>query len=905
MRKAGFLVILLLCSLTLPISANASSSVVVELTLAKYDWQSNDTVEISVEVSNAPFSQQLSADWEISNKDGNQIAAGSQSFQSSGANTQFPLLVKHFFDGSNFYFVNVKITDATGTELANSMLSLVVFQNVIMPQVSDLIAFGDSLSDMGNAKASVLNVPDVPPYWQGRFSNGPVWLEYVSDAFGLSTTVGSSTQQGDNRAFGGSQTGQGFSYLLLPNVGTQINNYLANVQSTFSPSNVVSLWAGGNDFLYGTANSNTIVANMESHIRQLETAGAKQFIIPNLPPLEKTPEILGRSQSQQNNIASEVVAYNNKLSVLVNDLVAELGITIHYIDAWSLFNDIVANSAALGITNTQDSACSASATLLPLPICNSASTVVSNPDEYIFFDKAHPTGIMHQFISYFAIQAIGEPDTDGDQIIDLYDDCPWTENAHTPNSVGCSWEQLDDDEDGISNGDDICPSTVIGSDVDDFGCSDEQRDSDNDGLNDAIDPCPFSDNSNDHDNDGCTDSVDLDDDNDLIPDVDDNCPRGLIGQHENDLDSDGCRDSEDQDIDGDLLDNIGEDEIGTDKFDEDTDGDGIIDGLDKFPLDPNEWSDGDGDGCGDNSDEFPYDDTECVDSDGDGYGDNYDRFPQDSSEWIDYDDDGFGDNSDTCPTRFGLSLFPPGCPDRDGDGYSDSNDVFPSDPDDWLDSDGDGYGDNSDLFPNNATDWADFDNDSYGDNRDAFPSNPNEWNDTDGDTVGDNSDAFPLDATEWLDSDGDGCGDNIDVWPFDADECFDRDFDGVGDNEDAFPDDRSEWNDSDSDGLGDNSDLFPKDSKAKYDSDGDGVANYYDTFPNSKNMDSWFDLILRIVLAIGLISTVGYFVWRKQQRIGEEKSWTQISDEAMLMTVEGQGALIERPQGPPPPGSFG
>ena len=60
-----------------------------------------------------------------------------------------------------------------------------------MPQVSDLIAFGDSLSDMGNAKASVLNVPDVPPYWQGRFSNGPVWLEYVSDAFEAERTVGS------------------------------------------------------------------------------------------------------------------------------------------------------------------------------------------------------------------------------------------------------------------------------------------------------------------------------------------------------------------------------------------------------------------------------------------------------------------------------------------------------------------------------------------------------------------------------------------------------------------------------------------------------------------------------------------------------------------------------------------
>ena len=59
---------------------------------------------------------------------------------------------------------------------------------------------------MCNAKNSILNVPDVPPYWQGRFSNGQVWIEYVSQAYGLSTTIGSGIDQGDNRAFGGSQT---------------------------------------------------------------------------------------------------------------------------------------------------------------------------------------------------------------------------------------------------------------------------------------------------------------------------------------------------------------------------------------------------------------------------------------------------------------------------------------------------------------------------------------------------------------------------------------------------------------------------------------------------------------------------------------------------------------------------
>ena len=166
-----------------------------------------------------------------------------------------------------------------------------IFQNTITPQVSNLLAFGDSLSDMGNAKDSILNVPDVPPYWQGRFSNGPVWIEYVSAAYGLTTTVGSLTEQGDNRAFGGAQTGQGF-FLSSVTKCRNSNNELPCQRTIFNfNTDIVALWAGGNDFLYGTANSDTIVGNMESHLRQLHQAGAKQFIIPNLPPLEKTPEI--------------------------------------------------------------------------------------------------------------------------------------------------------------------------------------------------------------------------------------------------------------------------------------------------------------------------------------------------------------------------------------------------------------------------------------------------------------------------------------------------------------------------------------------------------------------------------------------------------------------------------------
>ncbi|MDP6334453.1 MAG: SGNH/GDSL hydrolase family protein [Candidatus Poseidoniaceae archaeon] len=468
MRKVVFVILLLLfVQLNVPIvNADSGRSANVELSVPKYDWFSNETVSISVQVSNSPFGVDLFGNWEVKDFNDDVVVNGTHVFQSSGTVTQFNVYMKHFFSGENFYFFSIEILDSSGSIVGDSDIPFMVFQNSKMPQKNNLLVFGDSLSDMGNAKNSILNVPDVPPYWQGRFSNGQIWIEYLSQAYGLSTTIGSGIEQGDNRAFGGSQTGAGYSYLLLPNTGTQITNYLANVQSSIPSNNVVSLWAGGNDFLYGTANSDTIVANMESHIRELAAAGATEFIMPNLPPLEKTPEILGRSQNQQNTIASEVVSYNQKLLSLIGSISVELGLEIHFIDAWTLFNDIVDNSMALGIVNTQDSACSASASLLPLPICNSASTLAANPDEYLFFDKAHPTRVMHKFISYFAIQSIGYAETDGDGVIDNYDLCPWTENGKSVDLDGCSWEQLDDDQDNIANGNDKCPSTIIGAIVD-------------------------------------------------------------------------------------------------------------------------------------------------------------------------------------------------------------------------------------------------------------------------------------------------------------------------------------------------------------------------------------------------------------------------------------------------------
>lgn len=852
-QRLVWLVLVVLMVPLLPVmEAEGGRSTVVTLDIPRHDWTSSEVVEIDLRLRNAPYNQVLRAEWDLGDGQG-VLENGTVLFMAAGTTTSVDINLSMFYRGEHFHEVNVIVYDNTGAVLGSDDVHFVIFRNVKMANAGSLLAFGDSLSDMGNAKASILNTPDVPPYWQGRFSNGEVWLGGLYDAYGLTSSIGSGlASSGANRAFGGAQTGSGYAYLLIPNVGTQISNYLANVQSTIPTNAVVSLWAGGNDFLYGTANADTVATNMEAHIRQLAGAGARTLVVPNLPPLEDTPEIQSRSSSQQTTIRNEVIDYNNQLASIIVNLRAELGITIHTVDAWTVFGDITTHKEALGLTNVQDAACSGGTTLLPLPICNSGSSIAANVDEYVFFDKAHPTSVMHDIIARYAVEVVGVADTDGDGVVDSVDQCIWTPSGQQANVQGCSYEQLDDDGDGVLNGLDECQGTAVGDEVDHRGCSAAQRDSDGDGLNDQTDPCPLSPNLDDHDSDGCADTEDTDDDNDGVLDDDDRCPKGALGPHAADMDGDGCSDVEDEDIDGDGLSNVDETAFGTDQRDEDTDDDTWLDGEDAFPVDPTEWKDTDRDGCGDNRDVFPFDPSECSDTDEDGVGDNADVFPSDENEWNDLDEDGVGDNSDACPLEAGVSVHPKGCPDRDGDGYANTNDDFPSDASEWVDSDGDGFGDNSDLFPNDASDWADRDNDTYGDNRDAFPFDSSEWNDTDGEGVGDNTDRFPNDPNEWNDTDEDGCGDNSDVFPFDPSECFDSDVDGVGDNADAFPNDASETFDSDGDGVGDNSDAFPNDRGAKFDSDGDGVADAYDAFPNSGSFSSWFGVVAWVLVLIGV-----------------------------------------------------
>ena len=328
------------------------------------------------------------------------------------------------------------------------------------------------------------------------------------------------------------------------------------------------------------------------------------------------------------------------------------------------------------------------------------------------------------------------------------------------------------------------------------------------------------------------------------------------------------------DEDGDGLTNGDETAAGTDAFNPDTDGDGVLDGTDNCPLTANAGQadavhpDGVGDACDDPDGDEVYDDVDnCPDdanadqanADDDPLGDVCDPCPNEYPD--DADDDGLCGSEDNCPDRYN-----PDQADGDGDEHGDVCDICPDDPDpDQLDSDQDGLGDacdpcpgdmlndadgdgvcgNEDNCPDTANvDQADRDADGVGDVCDNCPDAPNADQvdvdgdgagnpcdpDDDGDGVPDVDDNCPLTQNpDQLDTDGDGRGDACDN---DADE------DGIENPYDNCPE---HWNpgqeDRDGDGPGDACDNCPFLPNDQYDSDGDGVGEPCDNCVVRPNPD--------------------------------------------------------------------
>lgn len=282
---------------------------------------------------------------------------------------------------------------------------------------SNIYVFGDSLSDDGNnailadtfaggARQSTPTpsagfVAEFPYAGSDRYSNGPVWAEDFAAHYGM--TLAPSLLGGTDYAYGGATAGPAGAG-IPPSVTDQVAMFLGTA-STSRSSALYLIDAGGNDArdaitaaaadpthastIIGAAAA-TFVSQEKAVIDTLKAAGAKQFLVWDVPDLGLTPEAraagaLGMAASRQ---AAQV--FNQ---ALVPMLQAE-GVGI--LDVYGLLDSAAANPAAYGLSDVTD-ACA-------------GPTLCANPGGYLFWDGVHPTAAGHALVADAAIQAEAVPE---------------------------------------------------------------------------------------------------------------------------------------------------------------------------------------------------------------------------------------------------------------------------------------------------------------------------------------------------------------------------------------------------------------------------------------------------------------------------------------------------------------
>jgi outer membrane lipase/esterase len=249
-----------------------------------------------------------------------------------------------------------------------------------------VVTFGDSNTDTGN----VYNItnhqwPLVPPYYQGRFTDGPVWIERLNISNILNYAYGDATIDNDNLITGFT----GPNMTPVPGIRQQIVAYLADhYMDTIDLScTLYIIWASGNEYLINSSLSADIVVEaLLTAVYDLLVIEIEHLIIINVPPLQSFPE------NDKNKILSTVIdEHNNYLVSNIIQIQLEYPtISIQIFDVNSLITKILANNSIYTL-NTIDKCWNI--------VNNSIISQCINPNQYVFIDDYHFTSIIHQIIA--------------------------------------------------------------------------------------------------------------------------------------------------------------------------------------------------------------------------------------------------------------------------------------------------------------------------------------------------------------------------------------------------------------------------------------------------------------------------------------------------------------------------
>ncbi len=294
---------------------------------------------------------------------------------------------------------------------------------------STIYSFGDSLSDVGNVlistsqPGSLIPPQPLPPYSNGRFTNGNVWVQDLSQVLGLGPVM-PSLAGGNDYAWGGATTG--FSGTLdptkpVPTLVQQVDAFLPSPSSVAPSTALYTFSIGANDLfailggkttdgLTPMQNAAAAAQVVATEAGDLQAAGAKDLMLFDVPDLGLTPGVTmsGPDASAE---ASALSAYFDEQVLIDLAPVEAAGLKVFDLNTYALIDEAVNDPGEFGFNDVTDP-CYVGPTTGGGAVCSLLPAV---QDTYLFWDDVHPTARGHMIIADDALRALGvavpEPST--------------------------------------------------------------------------------------------------------------------------------------------------------------------------------------------------------------------------------------------------------------------------------------------------------------------------------------------------------------------------------------------------------------------------------------------------------------------------------------------------------------
>ncbi|MFC5441215.1 autotransporter domain-containing protein [Rhodanobacter ginsenosidimutans] len=324
-------------------------------------------------------------------------------------------------------------------------------------QFSNVVVFGDSLSDSGNL--SMFAQSPVPM----RFTTNPGTTTIENVATDLGFQLAPSLAGGSDYAWGGAgvNTNSPGTPAGVPTLTSQIDGYLA--AGAVDGKALYSVWGGANDIFYhataagaGATAQQLIAANTAGLpattaaqvaaqissqvmatagvssfetaeqvqanvaaaaqqevklIGELQAAGATNILVFNLPNVGITPSARSQGAEAAASLSGLSLIFNGQL----NAGISRLGTGIIPINTYSLLNEVVANPQMYGFSNVTDPACTggSGSSVACAPQGTPGATVTYAPgteNSYLFADGVHPTTAAHAMLGQYVLSVLRAPE---------------------------------------------------------------------------------------------------------------------------------------------------------------------------------------------------------------------------------------------------------------------------------------------------------------------------------------------------------------------------------------------------------------------------------------------------------------------------------------------------------------